>query len=441
MENWEFPLWELFSLLQKAKFPLGIGEYKLLIEALSQLEEEEIKDSETLKRLCCALWVKSSSDELRFEAYFQQIFSDDNRGGDEKIVVPPQGSILQQIRTSLYRLLRGKNIALILGILSLLGLGTWGVIKNIESHQKLDSSIESPITNETSPKLPTPPSTTNESKPSQDPKMPIAPPKEEIYHRPLYILLFLFLGSSGMGYWVWLLIQQRKKKTSLLSKSSQMIAILPTQLTPDYFPITSRQMKQIWRQARSLVRAGPPTELDVKATVSEISRQGFLLNPVLIPRRVNRTQLLLLLDVSGSMVPFQTLSYQLAQTAYESGRFHQTWVYYFCNYPGQYLYQDSHCLQGQPIEAILPQLHPNYAGVLVVSDGGAIRGNFNPVRLRRTQEFIAELKRYTDKLSWLNPLPPHRWHKTTAGAIAKEIPMFELNQTGFEAALLAWRRR
>ena len=438
MENWEFPLWELFSLLQKAKFPLGIGEYKLLIEALSQLEEEEIKDSETLKRLCCALWVKSSADELRFEAYFQQIFSDDNPEGDENEISEDKRSILQQIRAFIPNLLRGKNIALILGSLSLLGLGTLGVIKNIESSKKPSIESPPPINNSTD----TPTSSATPEKPESSPKpKPTPKPLSKPYHQPFYIFLSFFLGSSGMGYWVWLLIQERKKKTSLLSKSSQMIAILPTQLTPDYFPITSRQMKQIWRQARSLVRAGPPTELDVKATVSEISRQGFLLNPVLIPRRVNRTQLLLLLDVSGSMVPFQALSDQLAQTAYESGRFHQTWVYYFCNYPGQYLYQDSHCLQGQPIEAILPQLHPNYAGVLVVSDGGAIRGNFNPIRLNRTQEFIAELKRYTDKLSWLNPLPPHRWHKTTAGAIAKEIPMFELNQTGFETALLAWRRR
>ncbi len=53
----ELPLFELFSSLQKAGFPLGINEYKVLVEAVANAEELGIKDTQALKRFCRALWV------------------------------------------------------------------------------------------------------------------------------------------------------------------------------------------------------------------------------------------------------------------------------------------------------------------------------------------------------------------------------------------------
>ncbi len=103
-------------------------------------------------------------------------------------------------------------------------------------------------------------------------------------------------------------------------------------LLNDYFPVTKRQMKQSWCYLRRLVREGVPTELDVEATVAKTVRQGILLEPVLIPPRVNRTNLFLLIDREGSMVPFHGLSRQLLDTAIRGGRLRQTRVFYFHDY-------------------------------------------------------------------------------------------------------------
>ena len=65
----------------------------------------------------------------------------------------------------------------------------------------------------------------------------------------------------------------------------------------------------------------------------------------------------------------------------------------------------------------------------------------NKKRLLQTRKFIAQLKEHTDKISWLNPLPPSRWDNTTAEEISKDIPMFELNRTGLETAIIAWRKK
>ncbi|MGK7879686.1 MAG: hypothetical protein AB4060_06250 [Crocosphaera sp.] len=448
----DLPLWELFSRLQKAKFPLGIGEYQLLIEALSKLTEEEIKDIETVKRLCCALWVKSNSDQLRFEIYFQQFVLETI---DEDSVIPDdfspilvrEESLKQKILNWVKNRLNWKTSLIFVGSLLFLGWGKFSLIKdNQNPKQSLDNQVNTPP--DILP-LPTPsPNGKNPSDPPQvNPRIEVSEVVEtEPYsHHPLLIGICLLMGSSGLIYGVWLLIKTAVRPKIILSKTSKVIAILPNELTPDYFPLTSRQMKQSWRQARCLVRQGTSTKLDVNGTVAEISRQGFFSHPVMIPKRVNRTQLLLLLDSSKFMLPFQNFCYQLAKTAQESGNFQKIMVNYFCQYPKMkksqfYLHKDSLGCEIISLETLLTELDFNYAGVLIISEGGAMEENINKKRLTYTLKLIAKLKEYTNKLSWLNPFPPARWPQTTAGILSQHIPMFELNRIGLESALIQLKK-
>ncbi len=141
------------------------------------------------------------------------------------------------------------------------------------------------------------------------------------------------------------------------------------------------------------------------------------------------------------MIPFHGLCNQLAKTALEGGGLHQTMVYYFYNCPQSYLYREPSCWQEIEMETVLRQLQPQYAGVLIVSDGGAIRGNYNQKRVQATQKFLTQIKQYVSKISWLNPLPPNRWQQTTAMEIAQQVPMFELNRQGLEKAVSVLRGR
>jgi uncharacterized protein with von Willebrand factor type A (vWA) domain len=211
-------------------------------------------------------------------------------------------------------------------------------------------------------------------------------------------------------------------------------------LLTGYFPVTRRQMKQSWRHLRRPVREGPPEELDVAATVEKIGREAILLEPVLVPRRSNRAELLLVIDQDGSMVPFHALSRQLVETARRGGRLRQTGVYYFHDYPDGYLYRDPARLEAQPIPEALEAIGERGA-VLIVSDAGAARGNFDPERVERTQAFIQQLKDCVRRYAWLNPMPNIRWSGATAGEIARFIPMFEMSRCGLDAAISALRGR
>lgn len=209
-------------------------------------------------------------------------------------------------------------------------------------------------------------------------------------------------------------------------------------LLTDYFPVTRRQMKQSWRHLRRPVREGPPVELDVRATVEKAGREGMLLEPVLIPRRLNRAELVLLIDQDGSMVPFHALSRQLIETIQRGGRLRQAEVYYFHDYPDDYLYRDPTRLEAQPISEILTIISKR-AVVLILSDAGAARGNFDSERVERTRAFIEQLRQSVRYCAWLNPMPNHRWPDTTAGEVARLVPMFELSRSGLDSAISTLR--
>jgi uncharacterized protein with von Willebrand factor type A (vWA) domain len=209
-------------------------------------------------------------------------------------------------------------------------------------------------------------------------------------------------------------------------------------LLKNYFPVTKRQMKQHWRNLRRPVREGIPTELDLEATVTKIGSEGILLEPVLVPRRINRTDLVLLIDRKGSMVPFHTLSRQLVETAERGGRLKQTRVFYFHNYAQEYLYRHPALLNAVAIEEVLAEMGKRSV-ILIVSDGGAARKSYKPDRVEKTQAWVDDLQQSMANVAWLNPMPEESWQQTTAEKIAEMLPTFEMSREGMGGAIAALR--
>lgn len=205
-------------------------------------------------------------------------------------------------------------------------------------------------------------------------------------------------------------------------------------------PVTRRQMKRGWRYFRRMKRVGPPVELDVQATVEQMYRQGVFLEPVLIPRRLNLSRLLVLADEGGSMVPFRRVVEPLLESAMQSG-LAKVAVYYFHDAISNRVFEDSLFSKPVPLEEALKPF--GGAGVLIISDGGAARGNYDPHRIEQTRGFIGLIKSVTLNMAWLNPTPPSRWAGTTAEAIVKEsaIYMSPLDRAGLYAAVDVIRGR
>ena len=226
----------------------------------------------------------------------------------------------------------------------------------------------------------------------------------------------------------------------------------------EYLPVTRRQMKQGWRFLRQRVREGPSVELDVAATVQRISQDGFFLTPVLRPRRVNKAALLLLIDQAGSMVPFHTLGRRLEETAVEAGRLGRAGTYYFHDCPQPQtrrktvtpanpyrehkLYRQSHLVGARPVSEIVDEFDNWRTGALIFSDAGAARGNWDEARIENTAIFLFQLRRLgIERIAWLNPMSTQRWARTSAEAIATQVPMFSLESNGLYRAIDVLRGR
>ena len=456
----ELPLLELFTRLREAGMPLSLRDYELAVQALqggyglSVRGATPAENRAALARLCRTLWVRSPDEQRLLDFYFEQLLS------REATTEPP---------SKLKRQILQKTI---IGIVSLLLLGAgielWftyhpsePISKNLPSSPD-KSSTQSPeqIASATPDSL---------SPSPQHPHTAPAPPAPPLTWMVWNFSIMLVLGFGGWGVW-WFLRgflnrepnqpsepEANPNLTSELLHDAEdeiQLAQAVQQLTPqekrsrdrfvlsiDYLPVTQRQMKQSWRHLRQMVREGLATELDVETTVRQIARDGILLEPRLIPGRVNRTELVLLIDQDGSMVPFHSLSTRLAETAQRGGRLGQAGIYYFHNCPVDYLYNDAWHQQAEQIPAVLSRLRRDRTVILIFSDAGAARGGLNFKRVSLTIAFLRRLKRHVRYVAWLNPMPKPRWAGTTAGEIARYIPMFEATRQGMDQAIDVLRGR
>ena len=381
----KLPLFEIFKSLQRHGLPLGVDEYLVLGRSLAAGFGIESRDR--LEQLCCMLWGKSEDETRLIKRLFQRMWMRvEVEARKEEKGDRPSTSTSSSASSSTSKLEVSSN----------------------ETSASAELSSE-----DLSPEIPE-----TETSPSDD--------------------LSSELETPGMGLGIDDPVQivqavQHRQRDKEIKRPRYS-------LLDEYFPVTKRQMKQTWRYLRRPVREGIPVELDVEATVEKIGRNGFLLAPVLVPRRVNRTDLVLLIDREGSMVPFHALSQQLVETAQRDGKLRQTRVYYFHDYPREYLYRHPALLNAQPISEMLAEVGER-AVVLIISDAGAARGYFDEERVEYTQEFILQLQQSVRYYAWLNPMPEDDWRDNTAGEIAQFVPMFEMSRGGMSGAINVLRGR
>jgi uncharacterized protein len=381
----------LFNKLRSYRFPLGVEDYMLAIQALQG--GFGIGDRQTLERLCCTLWTKSEQEARLLNRLFDEVLA-------QPQTYTNQSSIKESVKT------------------------TVETSKKTETPQPVNPSTKPPETVDSS----TPASVSEESNQAPldnqitEPQKPVSEPSP-----PADIVQEMEPEQ---------VIQAVRSNQS----SSFEISYYPTDVSAQYLPVTSREMKQGWRFLRRRVREVTLEELDVAGTVEKNCRYGILPEPVMMARYTNQVKLVLLVDQGGSMVPFHHLSRQLIDKAERGGNIKQTSVYYFQNYPEKYLYSDPTRLKAQLITNFLEFIDKK-TSVLIVSDAGAARGNYNPERVEYTRKFIEQLQQSVNYYAWLNPMPNDSWQYTTSAEIARFVPMFEMSREGLSAAINTLRGR
>jgi uncharacterized protein len=237
------------------------------------------------------------------------------------------------------------------------------------------------------------------------------------------------------------------------------------------YPLTERDVAQAWRRLRRPLRAGPAVEIDVAATIDRRGRSGVATAPVLVPRRRNAARLLLLIDRNGSMTPFHGYVDHIVGAIRNIGRIDDVQAAYCHDLPGTApersvltqvkdpfrpdldpilpfiqpmsdgsVYADPGLSAPRPFGEFLDDLAPG-TGTVVISDAGAARQRFDMLRLLDSIALVKALYTRTATVAWLNPVLPGRWPRSTAGLLARSVPMFPLTKEGLNGAVDVLRGR
>ncbi|BCJ45820.1 hypothetical protein GCM10010168_57600 [Actinoplanes ianthinogenes] len=237
------------------------------------------------------------------------------------------------------------------------------------------------------------------------------------------------------------------------------------------FPLTAREIAQIWRRLRRPVRQGPPIEVDLEATLDRYGRTGLVQAPVMMPARRNTARLLLLVDRQGSMTPYAAYVDHLIRAIRSAGRLDAITTWYFHNLPGKRV--DSALLDQLPdpfspaVDAVLTRIPPLRTGlvhadpdltepvpfarvleqtapgtaVAIVSDAGAARGSLRTTRLLGSLSLVKAWYSAHCPVAWINPVPVSRWAGSTAEQLARHVPMSGLTTEGLHRAVDVLRGR
>ncbi len=190
-------------------------------------------------------------------------------------------------------------------------------------------------------------------------------------------------------------------------------------LQPTELPVSTGDVEAGWRVLRRPVAEGLPVELDVEATVAKISQEGLFGEMVLRPAARRRTELVVLLDDAGAMVPFGPALKPLLEAVQEN-RVSPARLYRFTSYPTEFLYPAGGG-RAVPVRQVLSQLNGRRTVVMVLSDAGAATRSYSEERVRETEAFLQALRPCVREVLWLNPLPEERWEQTSAMAIAGQL--------------------
>jgi uncharacterized protein with von Willebrand factor type A (vWA) domain len=201
-----------------------------------------------------------------------------------------------------------------------------------------------------------------------------------------------------------------------------------------------RQIDLALRLLRTLGREGAEAELDLEETINETARNAGDLEIVMRPPERNRTKVVLLMDVGGSMDPHAELVNRLFTAASRAGRFARFRSYYFHNCIYEAVFEDAGFRKPLTLADLMGTSDRDEKLVLVgdasmhpaelLQAGGSI---YYSSRTRRSGlEWMRLLAEHYRKSIWLNPEPESYWGQPTIRLIGNLFHMFPLTIDGLE---------
>ncbi len=213
--------------------------------------------------------------------------------------------------------------------------------------------------------------------------------------------------------------------------------------------LDKRELNVALKRLRRLDRIGVAEELQLDKTIEKTCKNAGDIELVIEPPKKNQAELLLLMDVGGSMDPYAHLMEALFRAAHAATHFKAFKYYYFHNCIYDKVYTDMEQRKHIPTEELFRKYRNTFHVVLVgdacmspyelFSVGGII--DYNDHNDTPGIEWLHRIRQHYRRSVWLNPEPERVWyHHPTIQGIAKVFRMYPLTIAGLTRAIDDLRR-
>lgn len=212
----------------------------------------------------------------------------------------------------------------------------------------------------------------------------------------------------------------------------------------DTVVLGTRDIKVALRRLRRFAREGAALELDLPDTVRSTANNGGYLDLKLVPERRNTVKVLLFLDIGGSMDDHTRTCEELFSAA--SGEFKHLEYFYFHNFVYEYVWRDNRRRHRERIPTwdVMHTYASDYK-LIVVGDatmspyeitfpGGSVE-HWNE---ESGQIWLDRLLTAYPSAVWLNPVAERRWPHTQSLQMTRQLMggrMFPLTVDGLDRGM------
>lgn len=212
----------------------------------------------------------------------------------------------------------------------------------------------------------------------------------------------------------------------------------------DSVQLGTRNIKVALRRLRKWARTGAAEELDLDRTIDKTAKEGYL-DLVLRPEKRNSVNVLLFLDVGGSMDPHVKVCEELFSAARTEFKNMEYFYFHNCLYEG--VWKDNRRRHNE-VKNTWDVLHSYSSDYKVIFVGDATMSPYEISYPGGSVEHWNEepgaiwLKRVVDiykDFIWLNPTPQTAWEYTGSIQLIREVigqhRMFEMTLQGLDEAM------
>ena len=218
----------------------------------------------------------------------------------------------------------------------------------------------------------------------------------------------------------------------------------------DSVELNTRSMKMALKKLRVLTREGKADELDIDKTIRQTSDNAGMLDIAMRPSRRNRVNVLLLLDIGGSMDDHVEMCSRLFSAArYE---FKHLEYYYFHNCLYEYVWKNNRRRWSERIPTfdLINKFNSDYKVIFVgdaamspyeiAAPGGSVEHN----NAEPGVVWLQRIQSHFNYVSWINPNPIQAWTYYQSTGMLRELfnyRMFPLSIGGIKLTVKSLKDR